>query len=177
VAREDSTFEDVKNDLVDAGIPEVTFLQSHYGPKPFWTEAKLESMIGASCQTLYAIRGRGVRYILALMRSSEADYPIAICKDTLWFPSLHNDNVHLVNFDQDPLTLALPSTEADSDPEKGKASITRYSNQNLGYNHDTYDSLRSEEADTFPTCFIINIRQSIFLNSLAMLAVLNLFPC
>jgi hypothetical protein len=85
VAHEDSTFADIKGDLVNSGIPEATVLCSHYGIKPFWTEPDPKSKIRAMCQTLYAVRGEGIPYILSLVKRSEADYPVAICKNTHYF--------------------------------------------------------------------------------------------
>jgi hypothetical protein len=74
---------------------------------------------------------------------------------------------------QHPLQVTFPSTEATSDIKKEEISITRHSNENLAYNYDSYDSLKSQEANTFPTCFIITIGESMFLNSSAMSIVLT----
>ena len=92
VVHEDSTFADVQRDLFDLGIPEATMLCSHYGLKPYWNEADPKSKIGVICQTLYAVCAKGVPYILALVRHSDANYPLIICKNTRYIARLGRDD-------------------------------------------------------------------------------------
>jgi hypothetical protein len=56
-------------------------LQADYGPWPYWAEAELSSTITSTCRTLYVVdTGGNLQYFLAVVRTSQDDYPLAICK-------------------------------------------------------------------------------------------------
>jgi hypothetical protein len=65
--------------------------------------------------------------------------------------------------------------ESTSKIEKEDVTIVRYSSEDPVYNYDSYESLKSQEASTFPTCVIITIGHCASLNSPTMAVTLTLF--
>jgi hypothetical protein len=80
----ESTFGDIKAELVSmdpVNLTDASILRAHYGPKPYWTQSEPNSRPEDTCQTLYAVvNGESVSYILGVVRNSQYDYPITICK-------------------------------------------------------------------------------------------------
>lgn len=80
----DSTFSHIKAELVSmdpVNLTHASILRAHYGLKPYWTQSEPNDRPEDTCQTLYAVaNGESVPYILGVVRNSQSDYPIAICK-------------------------------------------------------------------------------------------------
>jgi hypothetical protein len=71
-----STFGDIQEGLVPKYQDQFIVLQTTFGPVPYWTKPEPSSYIDATSQTLYAVSNK--EYVLALVRTSASDYPIAL---------------------------------------------------------------------------------------------------
>jgi hypothetical protein len=81
VVNNESTFNNIQEEMHRDTSEKWTLLQAHYGPNPYWTplEQANQEPIGATCQTLFAFnRNIGSEYVLAVVRRPDSDYPLVL---------------------------------------------------------------------------------------------------
>ncbi|KIM20622.1 hypothetical protein M408DRAFT_158985 [Serendipita vermifera MAFF 305830] len=80
-ANSETTFGDVYRELGPIDINDLVLLEPHFGPRPYWTEARSTSPIGSTCSVIYCIKKwHSTQYTLGVVRSTLRDFPIAICR-------------------------------------------------------------------------------------------------
>lgn len=140
-ANSETTFGDVYRELGPIDINDLVLLEPHFGPRPYWTEARSTSPIGSTCSVIYCIKKwHSTQYTLGVVRSTLRDFPIAIFQSGQEYPVPISQVVH----------QAFPV------PPKQPYSITSYkSNQRVDSDIYNVERLKQDNIETFPTVFFI----------------------
>jgi hypothetical protein len=123
-------------------------LQANYGPWPYWTVADLKSTIAATCRTLYAVNIEGgIQYLLAVLRTPQADCPLAICKRACLYALRFILMIRSVNPQRDVISQAIRA----ADPKlSGKLRIIEHPNGRKGIG-----AIGTPPPDITPTEFFV----------------------
>jgi hypothetical protein len=158
----ESTFGDIKAELVSmdpVNLTDASILRAHYGPKPYWTQSEPNSRPEDTCQTLYAVvDGESVPYILGVVRNSQSDYPVTICKFhmTCKFRLI----LHADNSGPNPgLTVSEAIVMAQPDLRNRIVMVTEHSGIDVDIRTEPLEFERRVTAtrlsESFPTIFFV----------------------
>jgi hypothetical protein len=158
----ESTFGDIIAELVSmdpVNLTHASILRAYYGPKPYWTRSEPNSRPEDTCQSLYAVvSGESVPYILAVVRNSQSDYPITICKLRIAYNFrliLHADNS-----DSNPtLTVSEAIVTAQPDLRNRITMVTEYPGVDVDIKMEPLEFERrattTRLSESFPTVFFV----------------------
>jgi hypothetical protein len=149
VINQSSTFKDVLGEITKLKPGQWSMLQANYGPWPYWTVADLNSTIAVTCRTLYAVNiGGGVKYLLAVLRTLQADFPLAICKRVRLYTLRFILMIRSVNPPRNVTSQVIRA----ADPNLGKKMrLTKHPNGSEGAR--TIET--KPPPDIFPTKFFV----------------------